>query len=75
MDLRLIREHLIDAERHVALSDKHIARQIEIIDHLERLGRPIELALDVLATYRALRTSHAAHRDMIRRELEQHQRL
>jgi hypothetical protein len=70
MDLRMIREHLAEAERHVALSDKHIARQIEIIDHLARLGRSTDLALDVLATYRLLRASHVGHRDMIRRELE-----
>lgn len=71
MDLRLIREHLAQAERHVALSDKHIARRVEIIDHLERLGRSTDLALDVLATYRRLRATHVEHRDMIRRELEQ----
>lgn len=69
MDLRLIREHLAQAERHVALSDKHIARQIEIIDGLERAGRSTDLALDILATYRQLRASHVEHRDTIRREL------
>ncbi|WP_456837085.1 hypothetical protein [Bradyrhizobium sp. USDA 4486] len=68
MDLRLIREHLAQAERHVALSDKHIARQIEIIDGLERSGRPTGLALDLLATFRLLRASHVDHRDTIRRE-------
>ena len=71
MDLRLIREHLSDAERHIALSDKHIARQIEIIDGLERSGCSVDLALEVLATYRSLRATHVAHRDFIRKELEQ----
>ncbi|MGY3036177.1 hypothetical protein ACVIIV_005347 [Bradyrhizobium sp. USDA 4354] len=70
MDLRLIRKHLAEAERHVALSDKHIARQIEIIDELERAGRSTDLALDILATYRMVRASHVEHRDTIRRELE-----
>ncbi len=69
MDFRLIRAHLAQAERHVALSDKHIARQIEIIDKLEHAGQSTELALDILATYRLLRASHVEHRDMIRREL------
>ncbi|MBB4259533.1 hypothetical protein [Bradyrhizobium sp. CIR3A] len=53
----------------MALSDKHIARQIEIIDGLERAGRSTDLALDILATYRQLRASHVEHRDTIRREL------
>lgn len=69
MDLRLIRAHLAHAERHVALSDKHIARQIEIIDGLERSECSTDLALDILATYRLLRASHVEHRDTILREL------
>jgi hypothetical protein len=71
MHLRLIREHLAEAEHHVALSDKHIARQIEIIDELERGGHSTHLALDLLDTYRALRATHVAHRDFIRKELGQ----
>ncbi|WP_439401986.1 hypothetical protein ACNJYA_02695 [Bradyrhizobium sp. DASA03068] len=69
MDLGFIRAHLAQAERHVALSDEHIARQLEIIDALERAGGSTDLALDVLTTYRMLRASHVEHRDMIRREL------
>lgn len=69
MDLRLIQAHLAQAERHVALSDKHIARQIEIIDELERAGGSTVLALDLLATYRLLRALHVEHRNVIRREL------
>ena len=71
MDLRIIREHLAEAERHLAVSDRHIARQIEIIDELERDGNPTTLALDVLATFRALHATHLNHRDTIRNELDQ----
>ncbi|MEK9279872.1 MULTISPECIES: hypothetical protein [unclassified Bradyrhizobium] len=71
MDLRLTREHLAEADRHVAISDRHIARQIEIINDLKRSGCPTDLAVDVLHTYRMLRATHVAHRDLIRRELEQ----
>ncbi len=71
MELRLVRRHLAEAERHVALSDMHITRQLEIIDELERGGHPTSLALDLLHTYRVLRTTHKAHRNLIRRELEQ----
>ena len=69
MDPRLIRQHWTEAERHVALSDKHIARQIEIIDQLERKGHSSVLARDVLKTYRMLHASHVAHRDLIWREI------
>jgi hypothetical protein len=41
MDLRIIRDHVATAERHVTRSDQHIARQIEIIDELDRDGQPI----------------------------------
>jgi hypothetical protein len=71
MDLQLIRQHLAEAERHVALSDMHIARQIEIIDELQQHGHSTLLALDLLETYRTLRETHVAHLDMIRRELWQ----
>lgn len=67
MDLRLIRQHLAESERHVALSDKHIARQVEIFDYLDRGGHSPLLALDVLHTYRMLRATHLAYRDLIRR--------
>jgi hypothetical protein len=70
MDQRLIREHLAEAERHVALSDKNIARQIEIIDALEHGGHSTLLALDLLRTFRMVRATHAAHRELIQRELE-----
>jgi hypothetical protein len=46
MDLRIIREHLAEAESHLALSDRHIAWQIQIIDELERDGHPTALALE-----------------------------
>src|SRR5215475_14354868 len=66
MDPQLIRTHLAEAERHIALSNRHIARQIEIINELKRGGHPTNLALDLLATYRAAHASHLAHCDLIR---------
>jgi hypothetical protein len=69
MDTRLLQEHLAEAERHIALGDKHIARQIEIIDALESAGHPIELAWSILDKFRLARAAHIAHRDTIRWEL------
>jgi hypothetical protein len=63
--------HLAEAERHIALGEGHIARQIEIIGALACGGHPTELATYVLDTYRELQTTHLAHRDRIRKELEQ----
>jgi hypothetical protein len=71
MDLSITREYLAEAERHIALSNRHIARQVEIIEELGRSGCPIDLALDVLETYREVHAAHIAHRDRIRKELEQ----
>jgi hypothetical protein len=71
MDPRIIREHLAEAERHIALSSKHISRQIEIIDELERDGHPTALAVDLLATYLLLHAAQVSHLDTIRKELEQ----
>lgn len=70
MDLRLVRQHLAEAERHLALSDRRIARQIEIIDELERDGHPTYLAYELLATYRAVHANYLIHAETIRTELE-----
>ncbi|WP_407180464.1 hypothetical protein [Bradyrhizobium sp. STM 3562] len=70
MRLSLERAHLAEAERHIALGEKHIARQLEIIGNLKRAGHPTALAIDLLATYRLLLATHIAHRDLILHELE-----
>ena len=70
MDPQLVQLHLAEAERHVAHCDETIARQIKIIEQLERSGNSTVFARDVLATYHVLRAAHVAHRDHIRKELE-----
>ncbi|UPK26208.1 hypothetical protein [Bradyrhizobium sp. 195] len=67
----MILEHLAEAKRHIALGERHIARQIEIIDMLGRHGHPTELATQVLETYRELQITHLTHLDHIHKELEQ----
>ena len=69
MDLRLIQGHLAEAERHLARSEAHIARQIEILDRLERDGHSTDLALEVLATLRAVHATYVSHCNLIRNEL------
>ena len=70
MDLPTALAHLAEAEQHIALGERHIAHQIEIIDALGHSGHPTELATQVLDTYRELRITHLMHRDCIRKELE-----
>jgi hypothetical protein len=74
MDRQILLQHLAEAERHLVLSDKHISRQIDIIDWLKRARCSTELACDVLATYQSLRATHIAHYDMICRELDELER-
>jgi hypothetical protein len=69
MDLRLLQDHLTEAECHLALSEGHIARQIEVIKHLELSGYSTTLALEVLATLRDVHDTYAAHCNLIRKEL------
>jgi len=64
MDLRLVRERLIEAERHVALSDKIIARQIDIVGKLEHAGHPTPCRLGVV------RAERVGHRDLNGKELK-----
>ena len=69
MDLQLVRHHLAEAERHVALGEKHIARQTDVVAYLKERGYPVQLAIDLLHTYQAAQANHLRHRDAIRAEL------
>ncbi|UFW51142.1 MULTISPECIES: hypothetical protein [Bradyrhizobium] len=44
---RAARQYLAEAEQHVALGKRHIARQVEIIDELARADHDTGLALDL----------------------------
>ncbi|RXG96042.1 hypothetical protein [Bradyrhizobium vignae] len=70
MDQMMARRHLVEAERHVALSEGHVAGQLAIVEGLERAGHPARLANNVLDTFRMLLATHIDHRDLIRREIE-----
>ena len=61
--------HLAEAERHVAASLRHIARQQAIIMALQRRGDDMTLAQSVLATFVQSLTFHEGHLAQIRDEL------
>lgn len=49
----MIERHLAQAETHVVQSESHLARQIEIVDELERDGHgdAAQAARELLATF------------------------
>ena len=71
MDLPKVRQDLAEAEEHVALGERHNARQVQIIDKLARAGQHTGLAFDLLDNYCQLQVCHIAHRDRIRKKLEE----
>jgi hypothetical protein len=69
---RAIFEQLLTlTEEHVALSEKHIARQRELICELENNGHAqlAESAKRLLALFCELEAEHIVHRDRLRRQL------
>lgn len=63
------REHLAQAERHVALGEEHIAKQRGIVADLERDGHDISAARDLLDQLEQMQELHVANRDRLRKEL------
>ncbi len=69
MDHALWRRHLEQAERHVALGRRHIARQEEIIAELEGKGEETQTSRDLLAIFQSLQAGHEAHRQRLLSDL------
>jgi hypothetical protein len=65
------KEHLAQAERHVALGAKYVARQREIIGELERDGQDAGQAWSLLALFEQVQAIHVVGRDRLLRDLEQ----
>ena len=69
MDRQLAIKHLEQAERHVALGEKHITRQRELIAQMEHGGHDTATAVDLLRIFELVQQNHVADRDRIRAEL------
>lgn len=67
----LLREHLEQAERHVAQGEQHIRSQKARIVDLERDGRDTTQARQVLKTFEDSQKMHVADRDRARQEVIQ----
>jgi hypothetical protein len=70
MDREMVERHLAQAEAHMETGYKNIARQREVIAHLEREGQDTASARDTLTQFEELQALHIADRERILRELQ-----
>ena len=63
--------HLAEAEKHAALAQEHVIRQMEILAELERDGyeQAAHTARELLATFQDTLQSHLEDRDRLRAEV------
>ena len=71
MDQEMLKRHLAEAEEHIATGDKNIARQRDLIAHLERDGHDTASAKTFLREFEQLQARHIAERERLLRELSE----
>jgi hypothetical protein len=71
MDRASLERFLTQTEGHVALGERHIARQQQIVSQLQRAGHEPDrgMAEALLSVLEESQELHVAHRDRLRREL------
>ena len=57
-------------EDHIALGERHVARQRELLLFLKSRGHPTELAEQLLADFQSMLLQHRAHREQMLAETE-----
>lgn len=67
----MVREHLAQALRHVAESERRIAEQRAHVIALYKIGRDTTMALTLLGHFEELLAMHAADRDQLQRALDE----
>ena len=70
VDRSLVKQHLAQVEHHITGSERHIARQREVILELERQGHNTAHARYLLARFEELQGLHIADRNRLREELQ-----
>ena len=70
MDREMVERHLAQAEAHIETGYKNIARQREVIAHMEREGQDTASARHTLTQFEELQALHIADRERILRELQ-----
>jgi hypothetical protein len=62
MERAILLAHLAQVERHVREGERHVLRQREIVDELERHGRgnspTTKMARDILASFEMAQSAH-----------------
>jgi hypothetical protein len=69
MERRILELHLVQAEAHIAVGKRHIARQRALVAKLERDGHDPTEARRLLDSFEELQAMHIAGRDRLQREL------
>ena len=59
------REQLAKLDRHISRLSEIMARHVDLMDKLQSVGRPLERAPTVLATYNDLMASYLVYRETI----------
>ena len=67
----MVKEHLQQAEHHVAVGERNIARQREIIQELKKDGHDTSEAQKLLEQFKSLQALHVQDRDRLFRELNE----
>ena len=70
MDRAILEQLLGQAEQHVTLGERHIARRRDIVAELERKGHDCAHAKELLAVFLATQAAHVAGRDWLQEELK-----
>jgi endonuclease/exonuclease/phosphatase family metal-dependent hydrolase len=65
MDIEMIMQHLTQAREHVALGERHIARQHEIIAEIKLRGADPKEVERLLAAFEQSQAMHLSHRDRL----------
>jgi predicted nuclease with TOPRIM domain len=59
------REQLAKLDRHISQLSEIMARHVDLMDKLQSMGRPLEQAPMVLATYNDLMAAYLMHRQTL----------
>jgi hypothetical protein len=62
-DLRMVDEH-------IALAERHVTRQEELVSFLKSRGHPSGMAEELLEEFQSTLEQHRAHRELMRHEIE-----
>ena len=66
----MLREHLAQAESHIAIGEEHLRKQRRIIAELEEHGHNTKMARELLKEFEDVQTMHVADKERVLKEIE-----